>query len=63
MKAWSAPRKWAPMPWKAVNTIRMMPMPRLEAQTSWGANGRGSVLENAHMLNAGADWIPINANM
>ena len=29
----------------------------------FGTNGRGSRLENTHMLNAGEDRIPMSANM
>ena len=61
--AGSAPSKWAPIPWIAVKMIRMKPIPADEAHTCCGANGRGFLLENDHMEKAGADWIPIRANM
>ena len=50
-----APRRCPPMPVNAVKKNRMNPIPKEEAQTCCGANGRGSVFENAHMVNAGAD--------
>ena len=51
------------MPWMAVKTIRMKPMPHDDAHTCCGAKGRGLRLENDHMENAGADWMPMSANM
>ena len=51
------------MAWKAVKKNRMKPMASDEAQTCWGANGAGLRLENDHMEKAGADWIPMRANM
>jgi len=50
-----APRRCAPMPWKAVKKNRIRPMQNDEAQTCCGAKGRGLVLPKAHMENAGAD--------
>ena len=38
-------------------------MPKDEAHTCCGANGAGSLLANDHIVNAGADWMPISANM
>ena len=50
-----APRRCAPIPWDAVKKNRMNPMPAEDAQTCWGAKGRGLLFENAHMENAGED--------
>ena len=51
------------MPCIAVNTNRIRPIANDEPQTCCGANGAGLWFENAHIENAGDDWMPINANM
>ena len=38
-------------------------MQKDEAQTCCGAKGLGLALPKAHMVKAGADWMPISANM
>ena len=43
------------MPVNAVKKNRMPPIPSEDAHTCCGANGLGLVLENDHMVNAGAD--------
>ena len=58
-----APRNCAAMPWKAVKKISVPPIHAADAHTACGANGAGLLLENAHMVNAGAAWMPISANM
>ncbi len=37
-----------------VKKNRMAPIPKADAQTCWGAKGRGSRLAKAHMVKAGA---------
>ena len=51
------------MPWIAVKANMIRPIPKDDAHTCCGAKGRGLRLENAHMVKAGADWMPISANM
>ena len=51
------------MPWMAVKVKRIRPIPNEDAHTCCGANGFGSRFEYAHIVKAGAAWMPIRANM
>src|SRR5881628_117691 len=52
-----------PMPWIAVNRNRAKPTKKVEAIACCQGKGRGFLLENDHMVNAGDAWIPISENM
>jgi hypothetical protein len=59
----SISRSRTPKPWKAVKKNKMPPMTREEAKTCCQGKGRGSRLAKAHIEKAGADWMPIKANI
>ena len=50
----SAPRKWPPMPWMAVNRTRISPTPKRRSTPAAGRSRAGLLLANAHIEKAGA---------